>query len=61
VLERFRFEEVAIGAAAAAEVPIKISPEGAQLITKLLDQATQKMRPPAAGRRGKPVDDTPDT
>ena len=61
VLERFRIEEIAIGAAAAAEVPIKISPEGAQLITTLLEQATQKMRPPAAGRRSKPVDDTPGT
>ncbi|MCA0344523.1 MAG: mechanosensitive ion channel, partial [Proteobacteria bacterium] len=61
VLERFRTEGVAIGAPASAEVPIKISPEGADLITTLLDQATQKMRPQVAGRRGKTADEVPET
>ncbi|MDC7262472.1 mechanosensitive ion channel family protein [Shinella sp. HY16] len=61
VLERFRTEGVAIGAPASAEVPIKISPEGADLITTLLDQATQKMRPQVAGRRGKAADEVPET
>ncbi|MEW9614989.1 mechanosensitive ion channel family protein [Shinella sp. S4-D37] len=46
VLERFRAEGIAIGAPAAAEVPIKISPEGAGLITALLDDAVRKVRPP---------------
>ena len=53
VLERFRSEGIAIGGPAAAEVPIKISPEGAGLITALLDDAVRKVRPPA--------DDTPET
>jgi potassium efflux system protein len=59
VLERFRAEDIAIGGPAAAEVPIKISPEGAELITALLDQATQKIRPPATGRRRKPAGEEP--
>ncbi len=53
VLERFRSEGIAIGGPAAAEVPIKISPEGAGLITALLDDAVRKVRPPA--------DDAPET
>lgn len=60
-LERFRAEGIAIGAPAAAEVPIKISPEGADLITRLLDQATRENRRPAAGRRRKPAEDGPKT
>lgn len=60
-LERFRAEGIAIGAPAAAEVPIKISPEGADLITRLLDQATRENRRPTAGRRRKPAEDGPKT
>ncbi len=52
ILERLRKEEIAIGAPAAAEVPVKISPQGAELITALLDQAAEKVRPQAA-RRGR--------
>ncbi|WP_427139356.1 mechanosensitive ion channel domain-containing protein [Shinella sp. G-2] len=61
ILERFRAEEIAIGAPAAAEVPIKISPEGAELLTVLLEQATEKVRPKAPRKRGKPDEDTPET
>ncbi|MCJ8052259.1 mechanosensitive ion channel family protein [Shinella curvata] len=58
ILERFRAEEIAIGGPAAPEVPIKISPEGAALITSLLEQATEKVGPPAAKRRRtRPQDD----
>lgn len=54
VLEKLRAEEIAIGGPAAPEVPVKISPEGARLITALLDEATEKIRP-SARRRGKPA------
>lgn len=58
ILDRFRAEEIAIGGPAAPEVPIKISPEGAALITSLLEQATEKVGPPAARRRrSKPLDE----
>lgn len=58
ILERFRAEEIAIGGPAAPEVPIKISPEGAALITSLLEQATEKVGPPSAKRRRtRPQDD----
>lgn len=60
ILERFRQEEIAIGGPAAPEVPIKISPESAELLATLLDQATEKVRQPAAGRRGKTGGDAPD-
>ena len=55
ILERFRDEQIAIGAPAAAEVPIKISPESAELITALFDQVTEKVRPAATRRRSKPA------
>ena len=55
ILERFREEKIAIGAPAAAEVPVKISPEGAGLITAILDQAMEKVRPPVARKKGKPA------
>ncbi|MDX3977622.1 MAG: mechanosensitive ion channel family protein [Shinella sp.] len=61
ILERFRQDEIAIGGPAAAEVPVKISPEGAELISALLDQATEKLRPPSTGRRRKPADEAPET
>ncbi|MCR6499823.1 mechanosensitive ion channel family protein [Shinella sp. CPCC 101442] len=58
VLERFRAEEIAIGGPAAPEVPIKISPEGAALITSLLEQATENVAQPATRRRrAKPQDE----
>lgn len=60
-LERFRAEGIAIGGPAAPEVPIKISPEGADLITRLLDQATRENRRPTAGRRRKPAEEGPET
>ncbi len=60
ILERFRQDEIAIGGPAAAEVPVKISPEGAELISALLDQATEKLRPPSASRRRKPADEAPE-
>ena len=55
ILERFRAEEIPLSGPAAAEVPIKISPESAEIITALFDQATQKVRPSATRRRGKPA------
>jgi potassium efflux system protein len=62
ILERFRAEEIPLGGPAAPEVPVKISPEGAELITALLDQATEKLRAPAAaGRRRKTANEGPDT
>ncbi|HEV7248499.1 MAG TPA: mechanosensitive ion channel family protein [Shinella sp.] len=61
ILERFRQDEIAIGGPAAAEVPVKISPEGAELISALLDQATEKLRPPSTSRRRKPADEAPET
>jgi potassium-dependent mechanosensitive channel len=55
ILERLREEEIAIGGPAAPEVPIKISPEGAELITSLLEQATEKVaKSPSSRRRSKP-------
>ena len=59
VLERFRADDIAIGGPAAPEVPVKITPEGAELITALLDQATERLRSPAPTRRRK-ADETPD-
>jgi potassium-dependent mechanosensitive channel len=56
LLERFRKEDIAIGGPAAPEVPVKISPESAELLAALLDQATEKLRPPATTRRRKPAD-----
>ena len=62
ILERFREEKIAIGAPAAAEVPVKISPESAELITAILEQATEKVRPPASRRKARPpADETPET
>lgn len=58
ILERFRAEEIPLGGPAAPEVPVKISPEGAELITALLDQATEKLRAP--GRRRKTANEGPD-
>ncbi|MGQ3275466.1 MAG: mechanosensitive ion channel family protein, partial [Shinella sp.] len=60
ILERFRAEEIPLSGPAAAEVPIKISPEGAELITALLDQAAEKLRAPATGRRRKLANEDPD-
>ncbi|MCQ4629294.1 mechanosensitive ion channel family protein [Shinella sp. CPCC 100929] len=60
ILERFRQEEIAIGGPAAPEVPVKISPEGAELISALLDQATEKLRPQSTSRRRKPADEAPE-
>lgn len=60
ILERFRQDEIAIGGPAAAEVPVKISPEGAELISALLDQATEKLRPPSTSRKRKPADEAPE-
>ena len=59
ILERLREEEIAIGAPAAAEVPVKITPEAAELLTVILDEATEKVRPPAGRGRGKPTEDKP--
>ncbi|WPE20565.1 hypothetical protein ShzoTeo12_17560 [Shinella zoogloeoides] len=59
ILERLRAEGIAIGAPAAPEVPVKISKEGAELISALLDQATEKVRPAPARRRGKPDGEAP--
>ncbi|WP_242223578.1 mechanosensitive ion channel family protein [Shinella zoogloeoides] len=62
ILERFREEKIAIGAPAAAEVPVKISPESAELITAILEQATEKVRPPASRRKARPpADEIPET
>lgn len=61
ILERFREEEIAIGAPAASEVPVKISPEGAELISTLLDQATEKLRPPATRKSRRPAKEEPET
>lgn len=60
LLERFRADGIAIAGPAAAEVPVKISPEGAQLMAALLDQATEKNRRQAGGRARKPADDASD-
>ena len=56
ILEKLREEGIAIGGPAAPEVPVKISPDGARLITALLDEAVEKVRP-APRRRGKPAED----
>lgn len=60
ILERFREEGIAIGAPVAAEVPVKITPESAELITALLDSAAEKVRQPASGRRRKPAGEAPE-
>ena len=54
-------EEIAIGAPPAAEVPIKISREGAELLTALIEEATEKVRPKMPRKRGKPGEDAPET
>jgi len=59
ILEKLREEGIAIGGPAAPEVPVKISPDGARLITALLDEAVEKVKP-APRRRGKPAQDVPD-
>ena len=46
ILARLREEGIAIGAPASAEVPVKISPEDAELIGALLRQAKEKTPPP---------------
>jgi len=60
LLERFRAEGIAIGGPAAPEVPVKISPEGAEIIGALLDQATEKVRGAPPARRSKSTDDAPE-
>ncbi|WP_440983831.1 mechanosensitive ion channel family protein, partial [Shinella sumterensis] len=60
ILERFRADDIAMSGPAAAEVPIKISPEGALLLSTLLEQATDKLAKPAAARNRKPAQDAPD-
>lgn len=60
VLERLREENIAIGGPAAPEVPVKISPEGAELITALLNQAAQSVRQSGPARRRKEEGDAPD-
>ena len=59
ILERLRTEEIAIGGPAAPEVPVKISPEGAELLTEILGQATEKVRSSRQTRRRMPADGTP--
>ncbi|WP_411036691.1 mechanosensitive ion channel domain-containing protein [Shinella sp. BYT-45] len=59
ILERFREEEIAIGGPAAPEVPVKISPEGAELLSALLDEAAEKVRS-SGGRRRKPASQAPE-
>jgi len=44
ILERLRAEKIAIGGPAAPEVPVKISPEGAEILTALLGRATEDIR-----------------
>ncbi len=61
ILERFRAENIAIGGPAAPEVPVKISKEGAELITALLDQATEKVRPAGSRKRRGPDEETAKT
>ena len=60
ILERFRAEEIPLGGPAAPEVPIKISPEGAEIITALLDQATEKLAKPAARTRRPKAEEEPE-
>jgi small-conductance mechanosensitive channel len=60
ILERFRAEEIAIGGPAAPEVPVKISPEGAELLSGILQQAVERLQQPAASRR-KPAGEGPET
>ncbi len=60
ILERFRAEEIPLGGPAAPEVPIKISPEGAEIITALLDQATEKLAKPATRRRRLSAEEEPE-
>ena len=43
------------GTSLTTRSPIKISPESAELIGTLLGQATEKIRPAATRRRGKPA------
>ncbi|MCF3640512.1 DUF3772 domain-containing protein [Rhizobium sp. TRM95111] len=49
ILERLRQEEIPLSGPAAAEVPVKISPEGAALLSSLLERAAA---PFAAGTSG---------
>jgi small-conductance mechanosensitive channel len=60
ILERFRAEEIAIGGPAAPEVPVKISPEGAELLSGILQQAVERLQQPPALRR-KPAGEGPET
>jgi potassium efflux system protein len=59
ILERFRAEDIPLGGPGAPEVPVKISPEGAELLSALLDQATEKVRKPAPRRGRKPAGEEP--
>jgi small-conductance mechanosensitive channel len=60
ILERFRADGIAMSGPAAPEVPVKISPEGALLLSTLLEQATDKLAKPAAARNRKPAQDPSD-
>ncbi|WP_312418601.1 mechanosensitive ion channel family protein [Shinella sp.] len=60
ILERFRADGIAMSGPAAPEVPVKISPEGALLLSTLLEQATERLAKPAGARNRKPAQDTPD-
>ena len=44
VLQRLRDESIPIGGPAAPEVPVKISPEGAEMLSALIGQATEAIR-----------------
>lgn len=60
ILERFRADDIAMSGPAAPEVPVRISPEGALLLSTLLEQATDKLAKPTAARNRKPAQDPPD-
>src|SRR5690606_23039393 len=53
ILLRLREDDIAIGAPAAPEVPVKISPEGAELLGEIVGQAAEAIRSRPARRRGR--------
>lgn len=53
ILLRLREDDIAIGAPSAPEVPVKISPEGAELLGEIVGQAAEAIRSRPARRRGR--------
>jgi potassium efflux system protein len=53
VIERLRQEEISIGGPSAPEVPVKISPEAAEMVAALVNQATETVTASRQRPRGK--------